>query len=90
MSIIALPQFDRDRIQYSEHYYDGAYEYRHVMLPYETHRDRQLVKRFHRLNRLLSEKEWRAMGLQMSQGWQHYGGFEPESFVMLFRRPRVD
>lgn len=84
-----LPQFDCDRIQYSDRYHDEVYEYRHVMLPHEP-RDRHLLKRLNRLNRLLSEDEWRYMGLQMSPGWQHYGGFEPEPFVMLFRRPRVD
>jgi len=35
---------------------------------------------------LLSEDEWRHLGISMSPGWQHYEVYEPEMHVMLFRR----
>uniref|UniRef100_A0A0D9XMC0 Cyclin-dependent kinases regulatory subunit n=1 Tax=Leersia perrieri TaxID=77586 RepID=A0A0D9XMC0_9ORYZ len=38
-------------------------------------------------NRLLSESEWRAIGVQQSRGWVHYAIHRPEPHIMLFRRP---
>jgi len=35
---------------------------------------------------LLSEDEWRHLGISQSHGWQHYEVYEPEMHVMLFRR----
>ncbi|KAL4457890.1 hypothetical protein ABPG75_012755 [Micractinium tetrahymenae] len=58
-------------IQYSERYYDDVYEYRHVVLPQD------IAKRLPK-DKLLSEAEWRALGVQQSRGWGH----------MLFRRPK--
>ncbi|KAL5721024.1 Cyclin-dependent kinases regulatory subunit 2 [Ranunculus cassubicifolius] len=37
-------------------------------------------------NRLLSENEWRAIGVQQSRGWVHYAIHRPEPHIMLFRR----
>ncbi|CAL8080802.1 unnamed protein product [Orchesella dallaii] len=54
-----------DEIQYSDRYYDEIYEYRHVILPPDLAR---VVPRTH----LLSETEWRNMGVQQSPGWVHY------------------
>ncbi|KAI5083364.1 hypothetical protein GOP47_0003107 [Adiantum capillus-veneris] len=45
------------QIQYSEKYFDDVYEYRHVVLTPEI--TKLLPK-----NRLLSEAEWRALGVQ--------------------------
>eukprot|EP00347_Sterkiella_histriomuscorum_P013373 403364962 len=69
-----------EQIEYSEKYNDDTYEYRHVTLPENV---------FANLKRdvLLTEDEWRTLGLQMSTGWEHYLIFKPEPFVMLFRRP---
>ncbi|KAK8562415.1 hypothetical protein V6N13_018987 [Hibiscus sabdariffa] len=53
------------QIQYSEKYFDDTYEYRHVVLPPE-------VAKLLPKNRLLSENEWRAIGVQQSRGWVHY------------------
>ena len=39
--------------------------------------------------RLLSEAEWRGLGVQQSRGWVHYAIHRPEPHIMLFRRPRV-
>ncbi|KAK4758211.1 hypothetical protein SAY87_019512 [Trapa incisa] len=68
------------QIQYSEKYFDDTYEYRHVVLPPET---AKLLPK----NRLLSESEWRAIGVQQSRGWVHYAIHRPEPHIMLFRRP---
>lgn len=38
-------------------------------------------------NTLLSEKEWRGIGVQQSRGWQHYAVHRPEPHILLFRRP---
>mmetsp|Transcript_25701 Transcript_25701/g.67960 ORF Transcript_25701/g.67960 Transcript_25701/m.67960 type:complete len:87 (+) Transcript_25701:3-263(+) len=32
------------------------------------------------------EPEWRAHGVTMSRGWQHYDHHSPEANVLLFRR----
>jgi len=66
-------------IQYSEKYYDDIYEYRHVILPHDI---AKLVPRTH----LLTETEWRNLGIQQSPGWIHYMSHHPEPHVLLFRR----
>lgn len=68
------------QISYSDKYYDDKYEYRHVVIPQE------IVKLVPK-NRLMSEDEWRALGVQQSHGWIHYMIHEPEPHVLLFRRP---
>ncbi|KAK3408091.1 hypothetical protein EUGRSUZ_J00392, partial [Eucalyptus grandis] len=68
------------QIQYSEKYFDDTYEYRHVVLPPD-------VAKLLPKNRLLSENEWRAIGVQQSRGWVHYAIHRPEPHIMLFRRP---
>lgn len=70
-----------NNIQYSEKYYDNTFEYRHVVLPQEI--AQHLPK-----NRLLSENEWRGLGVQQSRGWEHYAIHRPEPHIMLFRRPK--
>ena len=37
--------------------------------------------------RLLSENEWRSLGVQQSRGWVHYEIHKPEPHILLFRRP---
>ncbi|GAB0090600.1 Cyclin-dependent kinases regulatory subunit [Sergentomyia squamirostris] len=69
-------------IQYSEKYYDDIYEYRHVILPADM---AKLVPRTH----LMTETEWRNLGVQQSPGWVHYMMHSPEPHVLLFRRPRT-
>ncbi|XP_030598471.1 cyclin-dependent kinases regulatory subunit 1 [Archocentrus centrarchus] len=70
----------RNQIYYSDRYSDDQYEYRHVVLP------RDMVK-YVTKSHLMSEKEWRQLGVQQSQGWIHYMIHEPEPHILLFRRP---
>ncbi|TMW49811.1 hypothetical protein DOY81_005120 [Sarcophaga bullata] len=72
-----------DQIQYSEKYFDAVYEYRHVILPPDL---TKLVPKCH----LMTETEWRNLGVQQSPGWVHYMMHAPEPHVILFRRPRTD
>uniref|UniRef100_A0A803SN44 Cyclin-dependent kinases regulatory subunit n=1 Tax=Anolis carolinensis TaxID=28377 RepID=A0A803SN44_ANOCA len=58
------------QIYYSDKYDDEEYEYRHVMLPKDI---AKLVPKTH----LMSESEWRNLGVQQSQGWVHYMIHEP-------------
>ena len=37
--------------------------------------------------RLMTEHEWRGIGVQQSRGWEHYGYHRPEPHILLFRRP---
>ncbi|XP_025077565.1 cyclin-dependent kinases regulatory subunit-like [Pomacea canaliculata] len=67
------------QIYYSDKYTDDEYEYRHVMLPKEI---AKLVPKTH----LMSEAEWRSIGVQQSQGWIHYMRHDPEPHILLFRR----
>eukprot|EP00126_Sphaerothecum_destruens_P001853 Sdes_comp15281_c0_seq1m4131 len=71
------------QICYSDKYYDEEYEYRHVILPSDI---AKVVPK----NRLLSESEWRNLGVQQSRGWVHYMIHKPEPHILLFRRPTVD
>ncbi|VDN42330.1 unnamed protein product [Gongylonema pulchrum] len=57
----------------------GCY-FRHVHVPKEMLR---LIPK----DRLMSEKEWRNLGIQQSAGWVHYMIHSPERHVLLFRRP---
>ncbi|OLY85622.1 Cyclin-dependent kinases regulatory subunit [Smittium mucronatum] len=53
-------------IYYSERYYDDEFEYRHVTLP------EPLRKYLPNPNRIMTEKEWRGLGVRQSPGWEHY------------------
>jgi cyclin-dependent kinase regulatory subunit CKS1 len=82
-----------DEIEYSDKYYDDEYEYRHVTLTRKVMKDMfRLIqstdatrKTVHDM-RLLSEMEWRSIGVQQSKGWQHYEIHKPEPHILLFRR----
>eukprot|EP00978_Attheya_sp_CCMP212_P013863 scaffold34938_cov53-Attheya_sp.AAC.5 len=52
---------------------------RHVILPKEL--SKTLPK-----SKLLSEDEWRRIGVQQSRGWEHYAIHRPEPHILLFRR----
>ena len=67
-------------IEYSEKYFDDEFEYRQVILPREWG---GIVKE----KGLLSEDEWRKLGISQSKGWNHYGIHLPEPHILLFRRP---
>ncbi|KAH3828244.1 hypothetical protein DPMN_130197 [Dreissena polymorpha] len=67
-------------IYYSDKYTDEEYEYRHVMLPKDI---AKLVPTTH----LMTEAEWRGIGVQQSPGWIHYMRHGPEPHILLFRRP---
>ncbi len=69
-----------EHIRYSEKYFDGEYEYRHVSLPYEY------IKIIPK-DRLMAEIEWRGIGVQQSRGWVHYMIHRPDPHVLLFRKP---
>ena len=70
-------------IEYSDKYADSQYEYRHVILPKEVMKQLPNGK----LTRLLTENEWRSLGVQQSRGWVHYDIHKPEIHILLFRRP---
>ena len=67
-------------IEYSEKYHDDEFEYRHVILP--KHISKTAPK-----GRLLTESEWRGIGVQQSRGWVHYVIHRPEPHILLMRRP---
>ncbi|XP_065353245.1 cyclin-dependent kinases regulatory subunit-like [Cloeon dipterum] len=69
-----------DDIRYSERYTDDQFEYRHVQLPPEL---TPKVPTTH----LMTETEWRNLGVQQSPGWVHYMLHAPEPNILLFRRP---
>ncbi|CAN6826600.1 unnamed protein product, partial [Brassica oleracea] len=76
---VSIAREEMGQIQYSDKYFDDTFEYRHVVLPPDT---AKLLPK----NRLLSENEWRAIGVQQSRGWVHYAIHRPEPHIMLFRR----
>ncbi|KAK3765932.1 hypothetical protein RRG08_002177 [Elysia crispata] len=79
----AIPKEDMAALQkqifYSDKYTDDEFEYRHVMLPKEI---AKLVPKSH----LMTEHEWRSIGVQQSQGWVHFLRHNPEPHILLFRR----
>ncbi|KAI0780631.1 CKS-domain-containing protein [Trametes elegans] len=80
-----------EKIHYSERYSDDEYEYRHVILPKPLFK--MIPKQFFNPDntgtlRLLTEEEWRGIGITQSLGWEHYEVHAPEPHVLLFRRPK--
>jgi hypothetical protein len=64
-----------NRIHYSDRYSDDEYEYRHVILPKPLFK--MIPKQYFSPDdtgtlRLLSEAEWRGIGITQSLGWEHY------------------
>lgn len=74
-----MPHYPEE-IEYSDKYFDDIYEYRHVILP------KNIFKTMKK-GVLLSENEWRSLGVQQSRGWVHYEIHRPEPHILLFRRP---
>ncbi|XP_064539508.1 cyclin-dependent kinases regulatory subunit-like [Drosophila montana] len=70
-------------IYYSDKYYDEKFEYRHVVLPKEHVK---LVPKTH----LITETEWRSIGVQQSRSWIHYMIHKPEPHILLFRRRKTE
>lgn len=68
------------QIQYSEKYCDSEFEYRHVICP-------PSILKLIPPNKLLSEIEWRSLGIEQSKGWVHYSIHKPEPNILLFKRP---
>jgi len=66
-------------IEYGHKYQDKIYEYRHVILT------KDLKSKL--TGKLLSEEEWRNLGVVQSKGWEHYLIYQKEPHVLLFRRP---
>ena len=56
----------QEKPEYSERYFDDHFEYRYVVLPREMAAELKNKK-------ILSEDEWRGMGITQSRGWAHYG-----------------
>ncbi|XP_050431983.1 cyclin-dependent kinases regulatory subunit-like [Adelges cooleyi] len=69
----------REDIQYSAKYEDDIYIYRHVILPEDVAKQ---VPKTH----LMTETEWRNLGIQMTSGWVHYMRYNPEPHIIPFRR----
>ena len=76
-----MPHFP-DEIEYSEKYSDELFEYRHVLLPKDVYRKIKDMT-----GQLLTENQWRGLGVTQSRGWVHYEVHKPEPFILLFRRP---
>uniref|UniRef100_A0AAZ3Q1D5 Cyclin-dependent kinases regulatory subunit n=1 Tax=Oncorhynchus tshawytscha TaxID=74940 RepID=A0AAZ3Q1D5_ONCTS len=78
--LVKVGIMSQKQIYYSDKYDDEKFEYRHVMLP------KDIAKRVPKTH-LMSETEWRNLGVQQSQGWIHYMIHQPEPHILLFRRP---
>ena len=78
MSAVSLSSFSYRpffSIHYSDRYSDDEYEYRHVILPKPLFK--MIPKTYFNPDdpgvlRLLSEAEWRGIGITQSLGWEHY------------------
>ncbi len=68
--------------RYSQTYEDDYYEYRHIVLP------KTIYSKLSEPFRLLTDKEWRQLGIIQSLGWQHYMIWRKEPYIVFFRRPK--
>lgn len=80
-----LEVYEEHDIAYSEKYFDKVYEYRHVIFSREA--AESLTRTYGDEQRLLTEEEWRSVGVVMSRGWVNYEMHRNEPQIMLFRRP---
>ncbi|KAF9968463.1 hypothetical protein BGZ70_003598 [Mortierella alpina] len=69
-----------EHIFYSTRYYDDLWE--HVSLP------KAIARHVPNPNELMTEEEWRSLGVKQSQGWEHYMIHSPEPHVLLFKREK--
>lgn len=68
-------------IVYSKRYSDDTHEYRHVILP-------KPLAKWVPSGRLMTEEEWRSLGVTQSPGWVHYMIHQPEPHILLFKRDK--
>ncbi|XP_054707810.1 cyclin-dependent kinases regulatory subunit-like [Uloborus diversus] len=73
---------EETNILYSDKYFDDKYEYRHVMLPADV---AELVPR----NHLMTETEWRNLGVQQSPYWTHYMVHSPVKDEKLTKEKEI-
>ncbi|ORZ01334.1 regulatory subunit of cyclin-dependent kinase [Syncephalastrum racemosum] len=69
-------------IYYSQVYTDDHYAYRHVKLPEE------IASWLPRPPVRLEESEWKMLGVQGCDGWEHYHIYGPEPHILLLRRDK--
>lgn len=75
------PSDSDPEIRYSERYESEDYIIRHVFLP------KSLVERIPK-DRLMTEEEWRGIGVAQGEGWEHFMIHKPEPHILLFRKPK--
>ncbi|KAI8912547.1 regulatory subunit of cyclin-dependent kinase [Gorgonomyces haynaldii] len=72
-----------ENIHYSDRYDDGQFEYRHVIMPKEMYNN-YVPSKYKGV--LLSDAEWRSLGMCQSPGWIHFLIHDPEPNIFVFRR----
>eukprot|EP00922_Rhytidocystis_sp_ex-Travisia-forbesii_P009905 GHVS01014475.1.p1 GENE.GHVS01014475.1~~GHVS01014475.1.p1 ORF type:complete len:187 (+),score=35.74 GHVS01014475.1:154-714(+) len=72
---------------HSNKYYDGEYEYKHVLLTKAQYVAYQQIRSRYSLT-LLPENFIYRLGIQQSPGWEHYAQFGINPQVLFFRRLR--
>jgi len=70
-----------DDFDYTDNYADDTHEYRQVIV-----NNRDIQARLPYPARILTENEWRSIGIAQSAGWIHYAVYKTEPNVLLFRR----
>ncbi|XP_023940860.1 cyclin-dependent kinases regulatory subunit-like [Bicyclus anynana] len=65
-------------ITHSYTYEDNEYKYMHVSVSLSLRR--KIPK-----DRLMTETEWRFLGVMLPAGWEHYMIHRPEPHILLFR-----
>ena len=72
-------------ISYSVPYRDEHDAFRHVQLPEPVFKSFFFMSNGGPTSYMLSEPQWRGLGLQMSEGWRHCGVHAKEPHILLFR-----
>lgn len=82
-----MPHFPNE-IEYSQHYTDDFYEYRHVILDkkaFDIYRQHIKVTK----QKILTENEWRNMlGIRQTKGWAHFMVIPCDPNILIFRRSK--
>ncbi len=76
-----MPRYP-DNIEQSNKYHDDYYEYKHLILP------EAIYKKLGKERKLLTKDDWEKLGIELTNGWEHYLIYENEPHILLFRRPR--
>ena len=51
---------------------------------------KDIYMKIYKHQKLLSESDWRSLGVQGSHGWEHFDFYKQEPHILIFRKKKED